>query len=280
MWLSSVVEPGGIFNLHINTCYTVDLGNTRAWKRHDARGLTGERGSPGLTPGRHHNQTSSAQSRWFRGALAGWTGCGGRGSLCEDITNMPRGPQSCFMYTQRGHTASPHTRTFESESIVTHAFTQILPHHIFHIFQRARLQWGVEARPLTTIGQNIAVVMATKEASCEPLPFPSMTDVSSPGKSWAHCRWVSHHCPSLTLWRFDSGLLHKGVSSGTERQQRSRFAQGWWSCTNNVEGALILLQLSSRDNTEGPWGAELLSERSKIAQRCSSGFWLNTVDTH
>lgn len=63
-----------------------------------------------------------------------------------------------FMSTQRGHAASPHTRTFESESIVTHAFTQILPHHIFHIFQRARLQWGVEARPLTTIGQNIAVV--------------------------------------------------------------------------------------------------------------------------
>lgn len=77
----------------------------------------------------------------------------------------------------------PRARTFESESVVTHAFTQILPHHVFHIFQRARLQRRVEARPLTTIGQNSAAVTETKEASCAPLTFPSMTDVSLPGKS-------------------------------------------------------------------------------------------------
>lgn len=45
--------------------------NTPAWKGHHARSLTGERGSPGLTPGHRHNQTSSAPSRWFHGALAG-----------------------------------------------------------------------------------------------------------------------------------------------------------------------------------------------------------------
>lgn len=67
--------------------------STWAWKGHHARRLTGERGSPGLTPGHRHNQTSSAPSRWFHGALAGWTRCGGRGSLHKDITNTQ---QSCF----------------------------------------------------------------------------------------------------------------------------------------------------------------------------------------
>lgn len=47
-----------------------------------------------------------------------------------------------------------------------------------------------------------------------------------------------------------------------------------------ADGVFILLQLSSLDSTEGLWGAELLSERSKIAQICSSGFWLNTVNTN
>lgn len=45
--------------------------STRAWKSHRARRLTGERGSPGLAPGHRHNQTSSAPSRWFHGALVG-----------------------------------------------------------------------------------------------------------------------------------------------------------------------------------------------------------------
>lgn len=45
--------------------------------------------------------------------------------------------------------SSPHTPpTFEGEPVVTHAFTQVLPNHVFHIFQRTRFQRAVEARPL------------------------------------------------------------------------------------------------------------------------------------
>lgn len=47
--------------------------------------------------------------------------------------------------------------------------------------------------------------------------------------------------------------------------------------TSVADGGFILLQLFSQDSREGLWGAELPSERSKTAQRCSSGFWLSTV---
>lgn len=47
------------------------------------------------------------------------------------------------------------------------------------------------------------------------------TVISLPGRSSAHYRWESHHCLSPTLWRFESGLLHKVTSSRTEANQRS-----------------------------------------------------------
>lgn len=47
--------------------------------------LTVGRGSPDSTPGHRRIQTSSARSTWFHGGLAGWTGCGGTGSLERNI---------------------------------------------------------------------------------------------------------------------------------------------------------------------------------------------------
>lgn len=46
---------------------------------------------------------------------------------------------------------NPFSPTFQSESVVTHSVTHVLPHHIFDILQRLGLEWGVEARPLGTV---------------------------------------------------------------------------------------------------------------------------------
>lgn len=195
------------------------------------RRLTEGRGSPDLTPGRHHIQTSSAQSMWFHGGLAGWTGCGGTGSL--DITETP----NSHVYR---HTLSHYSQgrdqyippTFKRKSVVAHSVTQILPHHIFYILQCLRLQWGVEARPLRTARQkNIIIAITSKKGPVQIALFVkptvvglwnllALTVVSLPGRSWAHYHWESHHCLSPTLWRFESGLLHKVTSSRREANQR------------------------------------------------------------
>lgn len=44
--------------------------------------------------------------------------------------------------------------------------------------------------------------------------------ISSPGRSWAQYHWESRRCPSPTLWRFESGLLHRASSSRTDTNQR------------------------------------------------------------
>lgn len=200
--------------------------STPAWKSHRARRLTGERGSPGLAPGHRHNQTSSAPSRWFHGALAGWTGCGGRGSLHKHTTHAAvvfLHTHSGFMMPEDG--SCPHTPTFERESVVTHAFAQILPHHVFHIFQCTRFQWGVEARPLRTSRQNITTVRMTQKALTFPWPF--------------HRRQMSAHLEKVELiiveypvivqvWHFEDssqGFYTKGFHLA-ERKQRSRVTRG------------------------------------------------------
>lgn len=123
---------------------------------------------------------------------------------------------------------STSTPTFERKSVVAHSVTQILPHHVFYILQCLRLQWGVEARPLRTTRQKNVVTGITSQNG---FPKPAvvglwhllaLTSVSLPGRSWAHYRWESHHCPGPTLWRFESGLLHK-VTSSRKEASRSDF---------------------------------------------------------
>lgn len=61
----------------------------------------------------------------------------------------------------------------------------------------------------------------------------AMTVISLPGRSWAHYRWGSHHCLSLTLWRFESGLWHKVTSSGNQRG-KPKLASKKWICNPKV----------------------------------------------
>lgn len=80
--------------------------------------------------------------------------------------NTPHTQQSCLRPHIPEDGSGPRTPTFEREAIVPYAFTQILPYHVFHIFQRTRFQWGVEARPLRTTRQNIPIVTMIQKASC------------------------------------------------------------------------------------------------------------------
>lgn len=103
--------------------------------------------------------------------------------------------------------------------------------------------------------------------------------------TWKKLSSLSLRIPSLSK----SDTLKIRVRAFTQRDfiwqretkgQSSHGANGAARGDDNsaADGEFILLQLSSLDSTEGLWGAELLSERSKTAQRCSSGFWLNTVN--
>lgn len=54
----------------------------------DIMKLTEGRGSPDSTPGHRRTQTFSSPSTWFHGGLAGWTRCGGTGSLGRNIRRV------------------------------------------------------------------------------------------------------------------------------------------------------------------------------------------------
>lgn len=70
------------------------------------------------------------------------------------------------------------TPTFKRKSVVAHSVTQILPHHIFYIFQCLRLQWGVEARPLRVARQkNIVIAITSKKGPVQIALFVKPTVV-------------------------------------------------------------------------------------------------------
>lgn len=182
--------------------------------------LTEGRGSPDLTPGHRRTQTSSAPSTWFHGDLAGWTGCGGRGSLERKITEIPK----------------RHSQEYRDKRLCVYGSVRRKPVHPLLPFRVSPLSHTPSLKFfLTTFFTSsnawdssgvLKHVRCESQKRCENVKIVLLINtlltlsatVVLPGRSWARYHWESHHCPGRTLWRSESELWYKVTSSGNHEQ--------------------------------------------------------------